>query len=135
MFNHMWATFRHGLLIVAASLLYFMSGIIGLSFANISQQGGYSIKYLSFISSLIYSIHNTNASPNQSEIITNGDLNYAPNTVLSSLFKMLTEIMYYWLMVVLLTGAFLPVFAKEFQYKCIRVKEGSMNQKDYLKKK
>ena len=106
--------------VVAASLIYFTFGWIGLAFANLSREGGYSIKYQSFLSSLIYSAHNTMDAPNRDDIIDYRDLNYDPHTVFGTFFDATCYIMYYWLMVVLLTGAFLPVYSKIYQYKCLR---------------
>ena len=64
---------------------------------------------MSQVSSIIYTIQNTRDAPNSNDI-----LDYMPFTFPTIVLMIILEVTYYWLMVVLLTGAFLPVFSKEY---------------------
>ena len=112
-FDHIWSTFYYGLAIVATSLLYFLLSAIGLTLANMSAQGGYSQQFISVTSSFIYTIHNAIEAPNPQDIQSIKDLNYQPYQIFITIYRMVPMVEYYWLMVVLLMGAFLPVFSKE----------------------
>lgn len=119
-FNHLWSTFYNGLAIVATSFFYFFVGIGGLCLANLSFNGGYKPRYRDAVLSMIYSIHNTMNAENPRDIESIEDLNYKPYTIENVIMRAILLMMYYWLIVVVLMGAFLPVFSKEYQYKCIR---------------
>ena len=77
-FDQLWSTFYYGLPIVATSLIYFIFNVLGLCIANMSAHGGYSQKFISPISSFIYTISNTIDSPNPKDIQSIKDLNYQP---------------------------------------------------------
>ena len=126
MFAYFWGTLKSSVALVNLSLAYFLILVSGLTFAMISLSAGYSQRYLNFFLALSYTL-----IPFTKDL-ENEPVHYQPLTVDLFILQNLYDFTSVWILLIMFSGLFLPMFSKEFQNKGIRgdeFEESTFNKK------
>ena len=113
-FAYFWGTLKSSVALVNLSLAYFMLLVSGLTIGNMSIYAGYSTRYLNFFMAFSYTL-----IPFTKDLETE-QVHYAPLTIDRLLLQNLYDITSVWVLLIMFSGLFLPMFSKEFQNKGIR---------------
>ena len=117
LFNELWSVSLHGQYIVISAACCWLTVVSGLCFMNNSLYGGYSFKHLNWMFSLLFTLQNTHADGVYDQSM---EVQGESRVISVTIFEFINNLVYFWLMVICMKGYFLPIFVKEFQYRCIR---------------